>query len=154
MDGSLKDTFNINSAQIEWLSSYYFISYTIMQIHSGIILDKYNRKFVITGATILCVLGNYLFSATDYYEVAFTGRIFMGVGSAFGFISAAKVAAMWLTRFSSFISFTSVIGILEGLVTDTLLSSLVKNLGWRQGNEVCTYLSVVIIILVILLSKR
>jgi MFS family permease len=155
MAESLKDAFNIDSAQIGWLSSAYFISYTIMQIPAGIILDKYNRKFVIAGATLLCVLGNYLFSATNYYEVAFTGRILMGIGSAFGFIGAAKIAAMWLPKrfFASFICFTSVIGILGGLVTDTLLSSLVQNLGWRQGNEVFTYFGVVIIILIIILVK-
>jgi len=155
MAESLKDTFKINSAQIGWLSSAYFISYTIMQIPAGIILDKYNRKIVIAGATVLCVIGNYLFSATDYYEVAFAGRILMGIGSAFGFIGAAKVAAMWLPKrfFASFVCFTSVVGILGGLVTDTLLSSLVQNLGWRQGNEVFTYFGVVIVILVAVLVK-
>ena len=65
MAESLKDTFNIDSAQIGWLSSAYFISYTIMQIPAGIILDKYNRKFIIAGATVLCVIGNYLGSVAN-----------------------------------------------------------------------------------------
>jgi len=152
---SLKDAFKINAAQIGWLSSAYFISYTIMQIPAGIILYKYNRKFVISGATLLCVLGNYLFSATNSYEVAFTGRILMGIGSAFGFIGAAKMAAMWLPRrfFSAFISFASMIGILGGLVTDTFLSTLVRDLGWKQGNEVFTYIGVIILLLVLVLVK-
>ena len=46
MAESLKNAFKIDSTQIGWLSSAYFISYTIMQIPAGIILDKYNRKFV------------------------------------------------------------------------------------------------------------
>ena len=155
MAESLKDAFKINSAQIGWLSSAYFISYTIMQIPAGIILDKYNRKYVIGGATLLCVLGNYLFSATNHYEIAFIGRILMGVGSAFGFIGAAKVAAMWLPRrfFASFISFTSVVGVLGGLVTETLLSSLVLNFGWKEGNNVFTYFGITILVLVFLLVK-
>ena len=155
MAESLKDAFKVNSAQIGWLSSAYFISYTIMQVPAGIILDKYNRKFIIGGATFLCILGNYLFSATNCYEIAFIGRILMGVGSAFGFIGAAKVAAMWLPRrfFSSFISFTSIVGILGGLVTETLLSSLVHNFGWKEGNSIFTYFGIIILVLVFLLVK-
>ncbi|AIT09443.1 MFS transporter [Candidatus Francisella endociliophora] len=155
MAQSLSEAFKIDSTQIGWLSSAYFISYTIMQLPAGIILDKYNRKLVIGGATLLCVLGNYLFSATNSYEIAFIGRIFMGIGSAFGFIGAAKMAAMWLPRrfFSAFISFATMIGILGGLVTDTFLSTLVRDLGWRQGNEVFTYIGVAILLLVFILVK-
>ena len=71
MAEDLKNAFNIGYAKIGWLSSAYFISYTIIQIPAGVILDKYNRKVVISIATALCVLGNYLFSATNHYEVAF-----------------------------------------------------------------------------------
>ncbi|MGQ4002672.1 MFS transporter [Francisellaceae bacterium CB299] len=94
MSEELISAFKINSSTIGWLSSAYFISYTLMQIPAGVIIDKYNRKYVIAIATSLCVFGNYLFSATNYYEVAFAGRILMGVGSAFGFVGATKMAGM------------------------------------------------------------
>lgn len=155
MTHGLKHTFGIDSTKIGWLSSAYFISYTIMQIPAGVIIDRYNRKYVIGIATALCVLGNFLFSATDYYEVAFTGRILMGIGSAFGFVGAAKMAAMWLPQrfFSTFIGFATIVGILGGLVTDTLLSSLVETLGWKQGNAVFTYIGVILLILVLVFIK-
>lgn len=47
MSEGLIRSFHINHAEIGWLSSGYFIAYTVMQIPAGIILDKYNRKFVI-----------------------------------------------------------------------------------------------------------
>ncbi|APC97137.1 MFS transporter [Francisella frigiditurris] len=151
MATNLKDAFSINDTHLGFLSSAYFISYTIMQIPAGVVLDKYNRRVVISVATALCVLGNYLFSATDYYEVAFFGRILMGIGSAFGFIGAAKMAAMWLPQrfFATFIGFTTVVGILGGLMTDTILSSLVHNFGWKSGNAVFTYIGIGILVLVI-----
>ncbi|MDE5035735.1 MFS transporter, partial [Francisella tularensis] len=77
-------------------SSAYIVSYILIHIPAGVILDKYTRKVLISIATAFCVLGNYLFSATNYYEVAYIGRIFMGIGSAFGFIGASKMAGMWL----------------------------------------------------------
>jgi len=150
MANDLKHAFNIDSTKLGWLSSAYFISYTLMQIPAGVVIDKYNRKYVIGIATTLCVLGNFLFSATNYYEVAFTGRILMGIGSAFGFVGAAKMAAMWLPQrfFSTFMGLATIVGILGGLVTDTFLSSLVTNLGWKHGNDVFTYIGVGLLILV------
>ncbi|QLE79487.1 MFS transporter [Francisella sp. Scap27] len=155
MSDGLMKTFKIDHAQIGWLSSAYFISYTVMQIPAGIFLDKYNRKWVISIATLLCVCGNFLFSATDHYWVSVLGRVLMGVGSAFGFIGAAKMAAMWLPKrfFASFMSFTTMIGILGGLFTDTVLSYLVGHLGWREGNGLFTYIGVGIIILILLVVK-
>ncbi|QEO57688.1 MULTISPECIES: MFS transporter [Francisella] len=153
-DNLIRD-FGISHTQLGMLSSAYFISYTIMQIPAGVILDKYNRKVVISVATAFCVLGNYLFSATDNYEIAYIGRIFMGIGSAFGFIGAAKMAAMWLPErlFSTFIGFATVVGILGGLVTDTMLSSLVSELGWKEGNAVFTYIGVGILLLIVLFIR-
>jgi len=150
-DDLIRD-FGISHTQLGMLSSAYFISYTIMQIPAGVLLDKYNRKVVISIATAFCVLGNYLFSATNDYEIAYIGRIFMGIGSAFGFIGAAKMAAMWLPErlFSTFIGFATVVGILGGLVTDTMLSSLVSELGWKEGNSVFTYIGVGILLLIVL----
>ncbi|MED7819892.1 MULTISPECIES: MFS transporter [unclassified Francisella] len=155
MAEDLKNAFNIGYAKIGWLSSAYFISYTIMQIPAGVILDKYNRKVVISIATALCVLGNYLFSATNHYEVSFIGRILMGIGSAFGFIGAAKMAGMWLPQrfFSTFIGFTTVIGILGGLFTDVFLSNLVAKLGWKEGNAVFTYFGIALFLLIVVFIK-
>ncbi|WP_234393500.1 MFS transporter, partial [Francisella noatunensis] len=149
-DDLIRD-FGISHTQLGMLSSAYFISYTIMQIPAGVLLDKYNRKVVISIATTFCVLGNYLFSATNDYEIAYIGRIFMGIGSAFGFIGAAKMAAMWLPErlFSTFIGFATVVGILGGLVTDTMLSSLVSELGWKEGNAVFTYIGVGVLLLIV-----
>ncbi|ORU69729.1 MFS transporter, partial [Francisella tularensis subsp. holarctica] len=78
MGNNLIIDFGISHTELGMLSSAYFVSYIIIQIPAGVILDKYNRKVVISIATAFCVLGNYLFSATNYYEVAYIGRIFMG----------------------------------------------------------------------------
>ena len=155
MSEELKDAFKIDSTSIGWLSSGYFIAYTAMQIPAGVIIDKYNRKYVIAIATLLCVLGNFLFSATNSYEVAFFGRILMGVGSAFGFVGAAKMAGMWLPQrfFSTFIGIATIVGILGGLVTDTILANLVDSLGWREGNEVFTYIGVGLLMFVLIFIK-
>jgi MFS family permease len=133
----------------------YFYAYIIFQIPAGVILDRYDSKWVISGAMFLCVLGNFLFSVSPNYEVAIFGRVLMGVGSAFGFIGAAKLASMWLPPrfFSAFIGFATILGVMGGFVTDSILNSLVMDLGWRNGNNVFTYIGVVLFILMLIFIK-
>lgn len=155
MGEELKNAFKINATSIGWLSSAYFIAYTLMQIPAGVLIDKYNRKIVIGIATALCVFGNYLFSATSYYEVAFAGRILMGIGSAFGFVGAAKMAGMWLPQrfFSTFIAIATIVGILGGLFTDVVLADFVDSMGWIHANEIFTYIGLVLLVLVFIFIK-
>ncbi len=153
---SLEKDLEINTTQIGFLSSAYFYTYIIFQIPAGIILDKYNIKWVISGAMFLCVLGNFIFAIAPDFSIAFTGRLLMGVGSAFGFIGAAKVAAMWLPNrfFSFFIGLTLVVGLMGGLVTDTVMQVLVNQLGWRLGTNVFTVIGAVVFILMLIFIKK
>jgi len=155
MGNELRDAFDITETQLGFLSSAYFISYTIMQIPAGVIIDKYNRMIVLSIAVALSVLGNYMFSATNDFYISFLGRIFMGIGSAFGFIGAAKMAAMWLPSrlYGSFVSFATTVGILGGLFTSVILASLVESLGWKLGNDIFTLIGLILLLLVILVIK-
>ncbi|MDA7742129.1 MFS transporter [Francisellaceae bacterium] len=155
MTSGLESSLGIGATSLGFLSAAYFYAYVIFQIPAGIVLDKYDCKWVISGAMFICMLGNLLFSIAPNYEVAILGRVLMGVGSAFGFIGAAKIAAMWLPQrfFSGFMGFTSFIGIMGGLVADTVLESFVQHLGWREGNNIFTYIGVGIFILMFLFIK-
>lgn len=155
MVNGLEESFSIDSTSLGFLSAAYFYSYIVFQLPAGIILDKYSCKWVISGAMFLCVLGNLLFSVSPNYEFAFLGRILMGIGSAFGFIGAAKVASIWLPSrfFSSFIGFTVFIGTMGGLIADTILESLVQDMGWRNGNNVFTAIGIIMLFLMLIFIK-
>jgi MFS family permease len=147
----LQKDLGLDPTLIGFLSAAYFYTYILFQIPAGIILDKFDSKIVIPAAMFICTLGNFLFSHTDGFWIAFIGRLLMGLGSAFGFIGAAKLAAMWLPKrlFSSFIGFATILGLLGGFVTDTILSGLVTKLGWRSGNDVFTYIGLAIFLVML-----
>lgn len=151
----LEAELGFTTTNLGFLSAAYFYAYVLFQIPAGVLLDKYNRKVIIPLAMFLCVFGNFLFSHADGFWMAFIARLFMGLGSAFGFIGAAKLASMWLPRryFSTFIGLTTVLGLLGGFFTDTILASLVEQLGWRQGNEVFTYIGFGIFVLMLIFIK-
>jgi len=84
--------FNIQShVGFSFLVSSYNITYLLMQIPAGILLDRYGSKAVLVAATLICGIGNIIFIAGGF-ELAIVGRLLVGIGSSFAFIGVLKLA--------------------------------------------------------------
>ncbi|APC92284.1 MULTISPECIES: MFS transporter [Francisella] len=73
-----------------FLVSSYNITYLLMQIPAGVLLDRFGSKKVLISATLLCGIGNVIFVTGDY-ELALFGRLLVGLGSSFAFIGILKL---------------------------------------------------------------
>lgn len=83
--------FNLTThISFSFLVSSYNITYLLMQIPAGILLDRYGSKKVLIGATLLCGTGNIVFISGGY-ELALFGRLLVGLGSSFAFIGVLKL---------------------------------------------------------------
>jgi MFS family permease len=86
------DYFHIQShVGFSFLISSYNITYLIMQIPAGILLDRYGSKKVLIAATLICGIGNIIFIMGGF-ELAIIGRLLVGIGSSFAFIGVLKLA--------------------------------------------------------------
>jgi MFS family permease len=73
-----------------FLISSYNITYLLMQIPAGIILDRYGSKKTLICATLICGIGNIIFIYGGF-NTALLGRLLVGVGSSFAFIGVLKL---------------------------------------------------------------
>jgi len=71
------------------------ISYSLMQIPAGILLDKFGPRKMLSIAMLCLSSGVLIISLTHSLPLAIFGRILMGVGSAFGFIGTSKIVTVW-----------------------------------------------------------
>lgn len=106
-----------------FLVSSYNITYLLMQIPAGILLDRFGSKKVLIVATLICGIGNILFIVGGF-ELAIVGRLLVGIGSSFAFIGVLKLT---LENFDSkhFALVTSIIislGTLAAAFHKTLVS--------------------------------
>jgi len=92
----LMHIFKINATELGVFTAFYYWSYTIMQIPAGLIVDRFSIRRTLVGACLLCVLGFMTVHATADLQVAELGRFIIGFGSAFAYVSALKVASVWL----------------------------------------------------------
>ncbi|KEI35253.1 hypothetical protein FRA_36c08210 [Francisella sp. W12-1067] len=83
--------FNIKThIGFSFLISSYNITYLIMQIPAGILLDRFGSKRILITATLVCGAGNILFIAGGF-NLAIAGRLLVGIGSSFAFIGVLKL---------------------------------------------------------------
>ena len=133
MEAELRVAFgNISATSFGTLSAYYYFAYTPMQLPAGVLMDKLGPRRLLLLACLLCALGSWLFTFTDYYFVAALGRFLVGFGSAFAFVGVLTLAVAWLpaSMFSMVAGFVTTLGMLGAMAGQVGMSYLIETSGW------------------------
>ena len=136
MEQELEGAFHASSVALAGaLGAYYFV-YSPIQLLAGALFDRFCGKKVLVPASLLVVLGCLLISLPSASLGALaTSRIFMGLGSGFGFIGVMYLAAVWFRpeKLALVSGLTTSLGILGALLGQAPLSRLVDAVGWRSS---------------------
>jgi sugar phosphate permease len=132
MTTELMGAYQLSGVEIGSLSAYYYHAYVPMQIIVGLLMDRYGPRHLLTVACFMCAIGTWLFAARFGLGVAEAGRFLVGLGSAFAFVGALKLATIWLppNRFALVSGIILCLGMVGGMVGDILLRTLVDTIGW------------------------
>jgi MFS family permease len=128
-------------------ASYYFI-YVPMQLVVGVLVDRYQLTKLMLIALVCCAFGCVLFANAQVFWLAEIGRLAMGFGAGFIFITVLKIISVRISghRFALYLGAVICIGMLGGLLMDSALVFLMQKWGWRL---VCYLLALVGILLVV-----
>jgi MFS family permease len=134
INADLMAAFNTTATRISNLSACYFYADVLFLFPAGIILDRFSTRKIIVGAMSLCTAATIIFSFANTYELAMVMRLLSGVGAAFCFLSALRLATRWFLP-AHLALVTGVIvtmAMLGGMVGQAPISILVQNFGWRH----------------------
>lgn len=151
----LMEQFHISAHRFGALISLYYLAYTPMQVVVGVLTDLYGPRYILTVAVAICTLGSFFFGMADNIYLASVGRFLVGFGSAFAFVSALKLASIWLplNRFALFAGLVTALGMIGGMVGDIGLTYIVAIFGWKQTIYFGTLLGVILIPIIWLVIK-
>jgi sugar phosphate permease len=131
----LKADLGISNTQAGWLMALFFISYTIFQLPSGFLGDRYGPRKVLTWGAVISIAGNLIFSQATSFGFLSLGQLTNGLGQSMGWTSSLKLIVSWFPRsrrataiglFATCVTGGSSVGIrLSGLLGD--------HLGWRSS---------------------
>jgi sugar phosphate permease len=131
----MMSTLNLDACALGSIISLYYIGYASMQIPAGLILDRLGVRYPLTLCCLLCATGAFIFGTSENIMLLSIGRLMMGIGSAFGFISNVKVGSLWFPpRYLSLVvGLTLMLGTVGALTANTPLAMLVEATGWAKA---------------------
>ena len=156
MSHTLMYIFQINATSLSILTSFfYYIAYVSMQIPAGLMVDRYSVKKVLFFACLSCVFGFIVFNTTRNFYFAEFGRLVIGLGSAFAYVSALKVASVWLSRrhFGFATTIIDSLGMLGAMFADDILGRLNLKFGIQSSFHLLIIFGLCIALLIIFVLK-
>lgn len=133
MTDDLMSTFAIDACALGILMAFYYNAYALLQIPAGSLLDRFGPRNMLIFATLLCISGCVFFASAPTTLWIAMGRLLIGAGSAFGFLSCLKIGTTWFVpqRLPLVLGITLCLGTLGATGGGAPLSAMVHHLGWR-----------------------
>ena len=129
----IQSAFGVGAAGVALLGSMYFYAYTIMQLPSGILTDKWGPRRTVTIFVILAAIGSLIMGMAPSFEIALVGRVLIGIGVAVIYIPIMKVLAIWFRKyeFASLSGTLLLVGNVGALAATTPLVLMTEALGMK-----------------------
>ncbi len=123
----------LTAGQLGFLASAYFLSFALMQLPVGVMLDRYGPRRVEAVLIGFAALGALLFAVADSYLVLWLGRALIGVGVSACLMAAVKAYSLYFRPHmqASLSSWMLVAGSLGALAVTTPVEASLPVLGWR-----------------------
>lgn len=146
--------YNVGVVEFGNLAGIYYLGYSIMQIPVGIMLDKFNLKYVAISFMSLAIFGSLVFIVSDSWAVILLARFIIGVGSAVGILFCVKIVnSFFREELRSFmVSLCVTFGLLCAIFGGAPMKIISDNFGYTKTFFILT-LSGSLLILALIFTK-
>src|SRR3989339_930967 len=130
----LMEAFHANATQLGLISGFFFYAYTIFQIPSGLLVDRYGARIILTLVILIGAFGTLLFSFASTILIAALARFIIGTGSAFAFVCSLYLISRWFPSyyFALMVGIAQFLSGLGAVAGEAPLAILIKHFGWQH----------------------
>ena len=125
--------FALSAVALGNLSALYFYTYVAIQIPTGVLVDHWGPRRVLTTGGLMAATGTLLFALASGYALVGVGRLLVGAGVGVAFVSMLKLATHWVqpSRFALVSGLALACGSIGGISAGVPLRFAVDAFGWR-----------------------
>lgn len=140
---------SLNTEDLGLLSAAFFYAFGLAQIPITVFLDRFGARRMMSGFSIVGVLGAFVFSWADCLAVGILGRALLGVGMACNLMGTLKLLTLWFDplRFATLSGIVLAAGTLGNMAATSPFVLLVDWVGWREAIRVLAGLTLVLVML-------
>lgn len=134
MSRELQISFNVSTAGLGLLASFFYYPYILMQIPVGLMVDRFSIRWLLSIMSLLTAIGCTVFGLASSIWVAAFGRVIIGFSAAFAFVSALRLATNWFppSRLGFLAGLTQAIGMWGAAFGEAPVSLIMEQVGWRH----------------------
>ena len=138
----LMAAFETTGAQLGTLHATFFLVYALMQIPTGVLVDRVGPRLTATAGAAVMNLGAIWFAlaggyggAVGGYGGALGGRFLIGLGGSVIFVSILRFAASWYRadEFGTMNGLSFAIAGVGGILATTPFAVMVEAMGWQES---------------------
>ena len=143
--------FDTNAQQLATLAVFQLVVYAAMQIPVGILLDRFGAKLLLGVGAAIMALGQIIVAFAPTLEYAVLGRMLVGMGDSFTFISMIRMVNGWYTgsKASKMQQYVSTIGQTGQFFSAVPFWFMLESLGWEPAFSIMAAASLLVLLLVI-----
>ena len=132
----IRSEFQLTNAEVGLISSIFFLTYTFMQVPSGMLGDKFGKTKVIAFGFAIFGLFTGITGIAGSFGVLLVARALMGIGQGFYYgpqygLSSELIPTKYRTRGGAIINSGQAFGITLGLVASSWIAVDLEG-GWRM----------------------
>ena len=127
------------------------VVYAAMQIPVGILVDRFGAKVLLAVGAGIMAVGQLTVAFAPSLEVAVVGRMLVGMGDSFTFISMIRMVNGWYTgsKASKMQQYVSTIGQTGQFFSAVPFWIMLQNLGWEPAFSIMAAASLLVVLLLI-----
>ena len=134
ISGMMQTFYDVTPAAVGLLASAYLYAYTLMQLPSGILTDKFGPRKAASVFIILLAIGSVLCAVSapmGNFNMMIAGKFVIGIGAAVIYIPIMKVLAVWYKKdeFASMSGILLLVGNVGGIAAATPMVVMMEELG-------------------------
>ncbi|HEY5853052.1 MAG TPA: MFS transporter [Aldersonia sp.] len=111
------------------------VVYAGMQIPSGLLVDRFGSRFMLTIGALLMSSGQIVLALTDSVGLAVLARVLVGSGDAFTFLAALRLVPEWFPprRVPVLMQLTGILGQIGQVLSAVPLLAILGWVGWEPA---------------------
>ncbi|MDY6050764.1 MAG: MFS transporter [Corynebacterium sp.] len=127
--------FQVDTAHIAVFTSLQVGVYALVQIPTGMAIDRIGPKKMLVGGAIVMAIGQILLGCATTYPVALIARALIGAGDATAFLTAMRLIPVWFPlRLSPlFAQLTGSLGQVGQFLSAVPFYAILHNVGWSPA---------------------
>lgn len=142
-------SYGVSLADIGTIDGSYYWTYIPMQVAVGVIIDQFGVRRPLFLAITACIGGSVLFGIENSYISVIAGRMWIGFGSAFGFVAVLKTASVWLPKrhFPLAVGVATSLGMLGAILSLTTITKLIQTVGVKTTIDLSILVGIILLIM-------